>query len=235
MIRRFTPDRPEVPDVPQEATPELERDLLNMASLNRRFGAWKSVMGKLSPLLRSREPLRILDLATGSADIPRAVVRNARKWKCPISITAVELQGATLEIAKKHSGDYPEISFVQADILDYEPAASFDILMCNFVLHRFDEVDVIRLLRRFPLMAHHGVLITDLRRSRLAQVSISGAAALFYRERMTLHDASQSVERAFSYPELHRLAVAAGWWGFEHRRIPYFRQLLWLDPEHPRR
>lgn len=229
MIRQFDEDQPEWMDVAEEASPELERDLQNLASLNRRFGAWSSVLRKLSPLLRTREPLRILDLATGGGDIPRLVVREARRLRCPVSITAVDRQRATLVIAEKHSAGYPEISFVQADILDYEPAVPPDVVMCNLVLHHLDETDVIRLLRRFRGMARRAVLVTDLRRSRLAQAAILAVTELFYREPMTRHDARVSAGRAFSFAELQRLAVAAGWWGFEHRRIPNFRQLLWLE------
>lgn len=229
MIRRFDEDQPEWMDVAEEASPALERDLRNLASLNRRFGAWKAVLAKLTPLLRQREPLHILDLATGSGDIPRVIVREARKLRCPVSITAVERQRATLQIAEQKSDGYPEIRFVQADILTYEPASSADIVMCNLVLHHFDETNVIRLLRRIPRMANRGVLVTDLCRSRLAQMAVVAVTELFYREPMTRHDAYVSTQRALSFAELKRLAIAAGWWGFEHRRIPFFRQMLWLE------
>jgi 2-polyprenyl-3-methyl-5-hydroxy-6-metoxy-1,4-benzoquinol methylase len=222
-------------DVATEATPELERDLGNLASLNRRFGAVGIVTKRIAPLLRRREPLRILDLATGGGDIPRAIVRQARALQCPVAITAVDRQAATLQIAEKASADFPEISFVPGDIVSLEPVADHDVVMCNLALHHFEESDVIRILRRCGQWATQAVLITDLRRSRLAQVAIVAVTELFYREPMTRHDARVSAARAFSFGELHRLAVAAGWWGFEHRRSPFFRQLLWLEPGQRRR
>ena len=72
-------------------------------------------------------------------------------------------------------------------------------------------------------------LVTDLRRSRLAQTAIFAVTEVFYREPMTKHDARLSAERAFSFPELRKLAIAAGWWGSRHKRTPLFRQALWLD------
>ena len=235
MIRRFDSAEPEWMDVAEEATPELERDLLNLESLNRRFGAHRLVLRQLAPLLRKREPLRILDLATGGGDIPRAVVREARARQCPISITAVDRQAATLHIAEKFSGDFPEIRFVRADIVGFAPEQPADIVMCNLALHHFEEGDVIRILRQCRLQAGHAALVTDLRRSFPAQIAIVGVTELFYREPMTRHDARVSAARAFSYAELHRLAVAAGWWGFEHRRHPFFRQMLWFEPDQRRR
>lgn len=216
-------------DVAEEATPELERDLNNLASLNHRFGAYRAILARLTPILRRCEPLRILDLATGGGDIPRAVVRQARALQCPISITAVDRQAATIRIAEKFSEGFPEISYVRADIIGFAPAKPVDIVMCNLALHHLEESDVICILRQSRRMAGKAVLVTDLRRSRLAQIAIIGVTQLFYREPMTRHDARISAARAFSFAELHRLALAAGWWGFEHRRCPFFRQLLWTE------
>jgi len=105
----------------------------------------------------------------------------------------------------------------------------FDVVMSNLVLHHLEESDAIRLLRRCRELTKGAALVTDLRRSRLAQAGIFAVTELFYREPMTRHDARLSAERAFSFPELGKLAVAAGWWGFRHRRCPFFRQALWMD------
>ena len=235
MIRHFDTAEPEWMDVAEEATPELERDLRNLESLNRNFGAYRAIFAKLTPLFRRREPLRILDLATGGGDIPRAVVRQARRLRCPVSITAVDRQAATIRVAEEFSPGFPEIRYLRGDILDFVPESPFDVVMCNLALHHFEESDVIRILRQCGRWATEAVLITDLRRSRLAQAAIVAVTQIFYREPMTRHDARVSAARAFSFAELHRLAVAAGWWGFEHRRYPFFRQMLWLEPDKRRR
>jgi 2-polyprenyl-3-methyl-5-hydroxy-6-metoxy-1,4-benzoquinol methylase len=229
MIRNFEEGRPEWMDVAEAATPELERDLANLESLNRRFGAHKLVLDYLEPVLRRGQPLRILDLGTGAADIPRAVVTRARALGCPVMVTAVDRQQPTLEIAEKFSAGFPEIRFVSADFLDFAEGTLYDVVLCNLVLHHLDETDVIRLLRRCRELTRGVSLVTDLRRSRLAQAGIFAVTGLFYREPMTRHDARLSAERAFSYPELRKLAIAAGWWGFRHHRAPFFRQALWLD------
>ena len=229
MIRNFEESRPEWMDVAETVSPELERDLSNLESLNRRFGAHKLVLDYLVPTLARREPLRILDLGTGAADIPRAVVRRARELGCPVIVTAVDRQQPTLDIAEKMSADFPEIRFQRADFLTFAEGTIYDVVLCNLVLHHLDESDAIRLLRRCRELTKGVALVTDLRRSRLAQTAIFAVTEVFYREPMTKHDARLSAERAFSYPELHKLAIAAGWWGFRHKRTPFFRQALWLD------
>jgi 2-polyprenyl-3-methyl-5-hydroxy-6-metoxy-1,4-benzoquinol methylase len=229
MIRRFEESRPEWMDVVENATPELEADLVNLQSLNRRFGAHRLVLDYLEPVLARRQPLQIVDLGTGAADIPRVVVARARELGCPVLVTAVDRQQPTLTIAEKFSAGFPEIRFVAADFLTFAEGTLYDVVLCNLVLHHLDETDAIRLLRRCRELSKGAALVTDLRRSRLAQAGIFAVTELFYREPMTRHDARLSAERAFSFPELRKLAVAAGWWGFRHRRAPFFRQALWMD------
>jgi 2-polyprenyl-3-methyl-5-hydroxy-6-metoxy-1,4-benzoquinol methylase len=229
MIRNFDESRPEWMDVAETASPELERDLANLESLNRRFGAHQVVLDYLTPVLERRQPLRILDLGTGAADIPRVVVSRARELGCPVIVTAIDRQQPTLDIAEKFSAGFPEIRFQRADFLTFAEGTIYDVVLCNLVLHHLDESDVIRLLRRCRELTKGVALVTDLRRSRLAQTAIFAVTEVFYREPMTRHDARLSAERAFSFPELHKLAIAAGWWGFRHKRTPFFRQALWLD------
>jgi 2-polyprenyl-3-methyl-5-hydroxy-6-metoxy-1,4-benzoquinol methylase len=229
MIRNFEETRPEWMDVAETVSPELERDLANLESLNRRFGAHKLVLDYLGPVLARRKPLRILDLGTGAADIPRALVRRAREVGCPVLVTAVDRQQPTLAIAEEMSAGFPEIRFQQADFLTFAEGTIYDVVLCNLVLHHLDESDAIRLLRRCRELTKGVALVTDLRRSRLAQTAIFAVTEVLYREPMTRHDARLSAERAFSFPELRKLAIAAGWWGFRHKRTPFFRQALWLD------
>jgi ubiquinone/menaquinone biosynthesis C-methylase UbiE len=133
MIRNFEESRPEWMDVAETVSPALERDLANLESLNRRFGAHKLVLDYLEPVLARREPLRILDLGTGSADIPRAIVRRARKLGCPVIVTAVDRQQPTLDIAEKMSADFPEIRFQRADFLTFAEGTIYDAVLCNLV------------------------------------------------------------------------------------------------------
>jgi 2-polyprenyl-3-methyl-5-hydroxy-6-metoxy-1,4-benzoquinol methylase len=235
MIRNFQESHPEWMDVAESATPELKTDLINLESLNRRFGAHKLVVDALTPLLQLGQPLHFLDLATGAADIPRAIVIKARQLGCPITITAIDRQQPTLDIAKGFSPDFPEIRLIKGDMLTFSQGTLYDGVLCNLVLHHLDETDVIRLLRRCRELTRGVALVTDLRRSRLAQAGIYAVTELIYREPMTRHDARLSAERAFSYSELRKLAIAAGWWGFRHQRCPFFRQSLWMDANERRR
>lgn len=229
MIRDFEETEPEWLGTAERSSPELEAELSGMESLNRRFGVQRVVVGGLLPLLRRGRPLRIADLGAGTADIARALVSKARELLCPVIVTAIDHRKTFLQVAEKRAADFPEIRFVCADILDFRAEQPFDAVLCTQVLHRLDESDAIRILRRCRELAGGMALVTDWRRSRVAQTAVFAATGFLRGEPMIRHDARLAMRRAFSYAELCKLAVAAGWWGFRHERHPMFLQTLRMD------
>ncbi|HAF04137.1 MAG TPA: hypothetical protein DCG89_10120, partial [Spartobacteria bacterium] len=127
MKRRFDPAQPELMDWPQPVSAELERDLRNLRQLNRYFGSYGVVLRFMRRWIKRGDRVRIVDLATGSGDIPRLIVDLARKIGAKLQIDALDQQAATLEIAGKLSAAYPEISYVEANILEWQPAEPYDI------------------------------------------------------------------------------------------------------------
>ena len=113
--------------------------------------------------------MRVVDLATGSGDIPRLLVDHARKIGAQIEIDAVDRQPATLEIARRLSADYPEISYHAANILEWDCAQGYDIALCSLALHHFSDDDAVKLLRRCRELSTRFVLVSDLRRGFLLQ------------------------------------------------------------------
>src|SRR5438309_11269768 len=122
MKRRFDPAEPELMDRPQPVSAELERDLNNLRQLNRWFGSHRLVLHFVRRWIKPGDHIRIVDLATGSGDIPRLIVDLARKIGAKVEIDALDQQAATLEIAAKLSINYPEISCIEANILEWRPA-----------------------------------------------------------------------------------------------------------------
>src|SRR5947208_9641540 len=107
MQRRFDPDQPEWMDKPQPVSPELISDLRNIRRFNRYFGSYSLIRYFLRRWIEPRATLRIIDLATGSGDIPRLVVDHARRIGAFVTIDAIDQQESTVEIARSLSSDYP--------------------------------------------------------------------------------------------------------------------------------
>ncbi len=215
-------------DRPQPVSAELEVDLENLRKLNVWFGSHRLVRGFLQKWLKPGTSARVLDLATGSGDIPRMMVEWARGCGVTLEIEAVDAHPSTLAIARSLSAGFPEITFVEADALTFDPDGRYDIVCCSLALHHFGEADAVTLLRRCRELSRGHVLVADLARSVVALIGIHALTATIFREPMTKYDARMSIRRAFSFRELAEMARAAGWESFGHRRFPVARQAVWM-------
>ncbi len=229
MKRRFDSADPEWMDRPQPVSDELAADLRNLRALNRYFGSYRLIRHFLRRWIRPDDNLRVLDLATGSGDIPRLIAQFARGIGAGLTIDAVDFQPATLEVARQLSAGVPEIRYHCADIAGFGEKHGYDIVFFSLALHHFAAEDAIHLLARCRELSRGKVLVADLRRSRLAKLGIELLTTVAFREPMTRHDARVSIERAFSFSELRQLALAAGWRNFGQRRFLFARQAIWLE------
>jgi len=215
-------------DRPQPLTRELERDLANIRSLNRWFGSYRQVRHFLVRWLQPNDKARILDVSTGSGDIPRLIVDFARGGNVSVQIDAIDQQAATIEIARRLSNDYPEIEFFCANLFAWKPSEPYDIVLCSLTLHHFNEDDAVRVLQKCREFTREHVLVADLRRSLWLTFGVYLVTTTIYHEAMTKTDARLSAARAFSFAEVRELARRAGWKNFGHRKFPVGRQVIWL-------
>jgi 2-polyprenyl-3-methyl-5-hydroxy-6-metoxy-1,4-benzoquinol methylase len=228
MKRSFDPSVLEMMDRPQPVSAELERDLERIRQLNRWFGSYRLVLGFMRRWIKLGARTRIVDLATGSGDIPRLIVDYARKIGAHVEIDALDRQPATLEVATKLSGGYPEISYREANILAWNSVEAYDIVLCTLALHHFSDEDAVIVLGRCRELSRKFVLVSDLRRGFLLQAGVYLLTALIFREPMTRFDARLSAQRAFSFAEMHDLVRRAGWTDFGHKKFRFARQATWL-------
>ena len=227
--RKFDPDLLEWMDRPDPSTPELARALINLQKLNRHFGSHRMIRHFLNRWFKPGETLTILDACTGFGDIPRLVVEWARQRGSQVRVLALDMQPATLEIARRRSTLFPEISYVQADIRSFQPGDRFDIVLCSLALHHFAWREAVEILQRLRQLGGRGVLISDLVRSVTGLLGVYLLTSTIFRDPMTKFDARLSIRRAFSFGEMKRLAVEAGWQEFGHRRFSVSHQALWLE------
>ncbi|HET9393102.1 MAG TPA: methyltransferase domain-containing protein [Candidatus Rubrimentiphilum sp.] len=206
-----------------ESIGELEENFRDIERANRFLGGLTAVRAAL----RSLEPETILDVGCGSADIGRALVRDARRRGRRLHVTCLDANPDVLEIARRHSHDDGTMSFVRGDgsVLPFE-GASFDVVLCNLTLHHCDPDVASALLRELRRVARLAPVVTDLRRSRIAWAGTSVLAALFTRNRLTRHDAPLSVLRAYTPLEAVQLARDAGWRNPRVRLAPFYRMVL---------
>ncbi len=216
-------------DRPQPVTRELERDLANLRSFNRWFGGHRLLRHFLRRWLTPNGKARILDVATGSGDIPRLIVDLARRQNFSVHIDAIDQQASTIEIARRLSAVYPEIDFFCADLFEWNPPEPYDIVLCSLTLHHFSNDDAVRVLQKIRELSTARILVADLRRARWLTFAVYFVTATIYRDAMTKTDARLSAARAFSFIEMRELAECAGWRDFGHQKFAVGRQAIWID------
>ncbi len=199
-------------DSPDVDSQTLARNLQDIRRINALLG-WRAVaVQSVAKVVRQRKlrAFSLLDLASGSADMPLAIARWSRKAGLDAHIVATDISPDIVAAARKQAGGEPRVQVEQQDALDLPyTSQTFDIVLCTLALHHFDPDNAVRLLRS---MARVGrvVLVFDVVRSPLAYWGAVGMTTVLCMHPMTRHDAPISVRRAYSAPELHRLAELAG-------------------------
>jgi 2-polyprenyl-3-methyl-5-hydroxy-6-metoxy-1,4-benzoquinol methylase len=181
-----------------------------METVNCYFGGIRTVRRFLAAETAGRHagaPLRILDIGSGSCDIPLAMSRWARAHGIPLHFTCLEMAGHAVDIARRQlarAGD-PAVQLLQEDVLTHQPAEPYDLAVASMCFHHFSNAQILTLLQRLRGFVLNSVLINDLRRSRLASL----AARLLLADTGTpagvRHDALLSIRRGFKISELSTL------------------------------
>jgi 2-polyprenyl-3-methyl-5-hydroxy-6-metoxy-1,4-benzoquinol methylase len=216
-------------DLPGASDEELRGTLRDLERLNRHFGGVRAVLLHLRRMAapRGEGPVRILDIATGGGDIPRAIVRWARRRGLPVQVEAVDRNPQAVDAAAAWCAGYPEIRVRLAEVppLPY-PDRCFDYAVASLFLHHLSAEHCVGLLREMVRVARHGLIVSDLRRSRPARLVTALATRLMSRNRLTRHDGPISILRGFTAAELRRMAAAAGLAGGRTARHAWFRIVL---------
>jgi ubiquinone/menaquinone biosynthesis C-methylase UbiE len=191
---------------------ELRVNLREMAMLNRIPGGIDRSVAAVMRLLprgslaAEASTPTVVDVGTGAGDFARRLRRRT-----PAPVTVVDLRDEVLRIARRNLRGTDGVTFLRADARALPfPDAAFDVAHASLLLHHFDPAQAVAVLSELRRVARLGVVVNDLRRGRLAFVASAAAVLALSRGRYTRHDGVLSARRAYTLPELDRLAAAAG-------------------------
>lgn len=224
---------PELMDDPAVDRDELAASLQYIRKVNARLSGTAAALEQFQRWSRQwtqGEIIRILDVGTGSADIPIALTQWARRKGVRVHVTAVDLHEKTLELARGFVGDEPDIELVQADALRltdiYQPG-SFDYAHAGMFLHHLEDIEVMTVLRIMQQLTRKGVIWNDLIRGTLARLGVRlatlpglGVPA------MARHDARVSVNAGFTKAEAIEMARRVGLENVMYRTYMLYRFTL---------
>jgi ubiquinone/menaquinone biosynthesis C-methylase UbiE len=217
MRFRWRPEQsaePEWMDTPGHP-PEVITDNLNdLRRVNRILGGVRLTLLPLTRLERNVPagvPMRVLDVGTGGADIPRATARWAGATHRPMWLVASDLAESIIAAASACTPQGTGIVFVVADAtrLPFRDAA-FHAAVSSLTLHHMLPHEARRMLEEMRRCASLGVVVNDIVRSWLTYFGAILAAHLGSRNPLTRHDGPLSARRAYTTEEMADLACAAG-------------------------
>lgn len=203
----------ELMDAGEGTDEDVARSLGDLRRINRFLGGRRVVLDAISRCLdgTSRDRWSVLDVGTGSADIPTLVAEQLRARGLRPFVAAVDLSERNIRVARSRFEIAPEINFVRADSLKLPFAArSFDFVIASLFLHHFRDEDVVRLLADFGRIARRAVIINDLVRNRVPYYFIRVTGPILADSFLTRNDAPVSVLRGFTKGEMTGLANRAG-------------------------
>ncbi len=229
MRRRLVGELMDDPGVPRE---QLDSALHYIRKINAKMGGVEALLGHLrawSARWDRTVPVTILDVGTGSADLPLAVYRWANEAGFLVQITGVDIHETTLDLAReqvgKVAGAAGAITLLREDALKLEErfaARSFEYVHAGLFLHHLTDEQVLEVLRSMDRLAWRGMVWNDLVRSRVGHAVIT--LMTLGKPRIIAHDARASVAAGFTREEVEGFARRAGigyarygWNIFSHR------------------
>src|ERR1051325_10085379 len=120
MQRTLTHELMDDPNVPRR---ELGRALRYIRAVNRNLGGVRALLNHLkdwSVRWPKDRPVTMLDVATGSADLPLAAWRWARGAGFDLRVTAIDKHSETLEFARERVGGEGAVTLLRVDALEMD-------------------------------------------------------------------------------------------------------------------
>jgi 2-polyprenyl-3-methyl-5-hydroxy-6-metoxy-1,4-benzoquinol methylase len=198
----------EILDDPLVDPEVMRRSMLDVERANALFGGKRAALEELRLALSSMSGrASLLDVGTGRGDIPRAAVEMARASGMALATIGLDISEPLLKLAgasgaKAVRGDALHLPFRDNSV---------DIVLASQVLHHFAAEAADSFIRELHRVARRAVVLSDLRRSRLAAAGLwLGSFPLRFHP-VSRHDGVVSVMRGFIPAEMADMVeMAAG-------------------------
>ena len=179
-----------------------------MKLVNRFGGGTRAVKNFLARDMYVRDPNRItkvLDIGSGTCDIPLVITKWAKKQGRRIEFTCVETNQTAIKIAEQNirKSGYDSIELKNVNFLEFHPRQSFDYATGSMFFHHFEDEQIPALIKKLRSYVRSGILINDLRRNSISYTICFFLVCLL--PGRIRHDALLSIRKGFKPDELRRL------------------------------
>lgn len=181
-----------------------------MEKVNRFLGGVRNVrtfIEKENAKHKSTSPLRILDIGSGSCDIPIAISQWADRQGRPVKFICLEVSDRAVKIARAKIAEagVTSVELIQEDVFTHRPDEQYDYAMASMCFHHFEDRKILELMRHLSTFVKRAVLINDLHRSFLSWLGAVPLTAFSHAG--VKHDSRLSIRRGFKIRELRKLLL----------------------------
>lgn len=210
MSRRAQPaEMPELMDGPCSRE-DLRACLSDLVQVNALLRGYRPTFKWLNRFSNSRRPLRILDIGCGDGDALRKIARWAQKNQIDAQLIGLDLNPETVNIAEEATPPHSKIEFVAANVFDYQPPQTVDLIVSSLFTHHLNDGEIVRFIRWMESNARLGWFVNDLSRAATPYRLFSLLAKAARWHRFVQHDGPASVARSFRPDDWRRFCSAAG-------------------------
>jgi ubiquinone/menaquinone biosynthesis C-methylase UbiE len=209
-------DAAELLDGPLDDLDELADNLRDLRRVNRVLGVRlsRAAIARLPSRAGASATMTLLDIGTGGADIPVALLADAAKAGRFLQVTAIDERVEVIEAARRARPVIDQIAGLELAVADGRslpyPDGAFDVAHASLVVHHLEPADALTLLREMDRVARVGIVVNDLSRGRLGLLGAWLLSRLATRNRLSRNDAPMSARRAYDRAELRSLINDAG-------------------------
>ena len=196
--------------------PHLPEDLhraalAGLTRINRATGVGNAIYRRIRRYAMTLgRPIRLLDIATGSGDMPIYWTKQARRERISIHCTGLDISETALKYAASQAAKAKvEVQFLQRDVLTDRLPTGYDIITCGLFIHHLSEPQIVRLLSSMQATAGHAIVICDLERSPLNLACVWVASQALTRSKVVHMDGLRSVRAALTRDEFRAIAEKA--------------------------
>ncbi len=210
------------------------RALDDLRRANRVLLGYRPLLGTLLPRLEAsarlrvepREPIRVLDIGTGSGDVAHVLRQSAQRRGLDLQLYGVDLKLRHLTLQPPEVSTTLHNLCAPADRLPFIDDA-VDWSFSTLFFHHFDAATNRQILAEMLRVSRHGVVVVDLEQSPWLRLLIRPGLRLLGTGSVAYHDGIVSARQAWSLEQVR--AVCEGLPVVELRRRFPFRFSLVLS------
>jgi ubiquinone/menaquinone biosynthesis C-methylase UbiE len=221
---------PEWMDWPGHPPAVIADNLNDLRRVNALVGGVRLTLlpfARLAPQLPAGRAARVLDVASGGADIPRALAAWLRRRGRPSLVVVSDMNPEFLAVARDQWPDRGRLVYLAADATRLPfLAGAFDVVTCSLAMHHLLRDEALAMLTEMRRCATVGVVVNDIVRNWVGYCGAILATRFGSRNVLTRHDGPLSVLRAYTAQEMRELAHQAGlrlmsWHSFVFYRVGF--------------